>query len=366
MGERVPVSADIFPDGHDLLGGRVRWRRGDRKVAIGAARVRASTTGGSRIDRTGRHRAARARGRGVARPVCHLAPRHRDQGGGGAGRRARAGGGRPHPRGAGRRVSGAEARSAWRRRPRAAPGAARSRFGSTPASTTRSPSWWPVSPTPADHVGAASAVGRPPARRPRGLVRAVPAQLGRAEGRHRAPALRRRPGLRRRVPAADPPHRRHRPQGPGQHPRRRPRRSRQPLGHRLADGGHTAIAPRARHPRGLRRLHRRGRGPRTRGRARLRAPVLPRPPLGPRASRVVPAPARWLDPLRREPAEEVPGHLPHQLLARRRRRPRRAVGGVPRRARVLDRPGRPRVPGRQPAHQADGVLGLDDRRRARP
>ena len=44
----------------------------------------------------------------------------------------------------------------------------------------------------------------------------------------------------------------------------------------------------------------------------------------------------------------------------------RAVGGVPRRARALDRPRRPHVPGRQPAHQAAGVLGVGDRRRARP
>src|SRR5262245_15422197 len=27
VGERVTVSADIFRDGHDLLGARVRWRR---------------------------------------------------------------------------------------------------------------------------------------------------------------------------------------------------------------------------------------------------------------------------------------------------------------------------------------------------
>ena len=30
VGERVPVSADIFRDGHDLLGARVRWRRAGR------------------------------------------------------------------------------------------------------------------------------------------------------------------------------------------------------------------------------------------------------------------------------------------------------------------------------------------------
>ena len=51
-------------------------------------------------------------------------------------------------------------------------------------------------------------------------------------------------------------------------------------------------------------------------RPRLRPAVLARPPLGHRAPRVVPPPARRLHRLRREPAEEVPGHLPDQLLAR--------------------------------------------------
>ena len=65
------------------------------------------------------------------------------------------------------------------------------------------------------------------------------------------------------------------------------------------------------------------------------------------------------------PPEEVPGHPPDRVLAGRRGRPRRAVGGVPRRPRALDRPRRPHVPRRQPAHQAARVLGVGDPRRAR-
>ena len=48
-------------------------------------------------------------------------------------------------------------------------------------------------------------------------------------------------------------------------------------------------------------------------RPRPRLPVLARPSLGARAPRVVPAPRRRHDPLRREPAEEVRGHLPSRL-----------------------------------------------------
>ena len=54
------------------------------------------------------------------------------------------------------------------------------------------------------------------------------------------------------------------------------------------------------------------------GRARLRAAVLARPPVGTRAPGVVHHPGRRHDRVRREPAEEVPGHLPDEL----RQRPR--------------------------------------------
>ena len=76
----------------------------------------------------------------------------------------------------------------------------------------------------------------------------------------------------------------------------------------------------------------RARRTRPRSRARLRAAVLARPSLGARASRVVPPAARRFDRVRREPAEEVPGHLPDQLLAREGRGPQSAVGRRARRS----------------------------------
>ena len=83
--------------------------------------------------------------------------------------------------------------------------------------------------------------------------------------------------------------------------------------------------------------------------------------LGARASRVVRQTARRQHPVRREPAEEVPGHLPARLRVRRLAEP---VAGARRRVPVLDRPRRHRVPRRQPAHQGVRVLGVGARRAA--
>ena len=49
-----------------------------------------------------------------------------------------------------------------------------------------------------------------------------------------------------------------------------------------------------------------------------------------------------------------------------RRRSARAVGGVPRHLRALDRSRHPHLPRRQPAHEAAGVLGVGHRRHPRP
>ena len=59
--------------------------------------------------------------------------------------------------------------------------------------------------------------------------------------------------------------------------------------------------------------------------------------------------------LRGEPAEEVPGHLPDQL----RPGPRRHLRREPAHPQALDEPRRPHLPRRQPAHQARRLLGLD-------
>ena len=103
----------------------------------------------------------------------------------------------------------------------------------------------------------------------------------------RLPA-RRGDGLRRALPAADPPDRRDVPQGPEQHADAGPDDPGSPVGHRLAPtGGHDAIHPDlgtvADFTFFLGQAAKNG----PRGRARPRAAVLARPPVGDRAPRVV-------------------------------------------------------------------------------
>ena len=75
----------------------------------------------------------------------------------------------------------------------------------------------------------------------------------------------------------------------------------------------TGPSPGARHARRLRPLRRRGTRARYRDRARPRLSVLARPSMGARASGLVSPAARRHDPVRREPAQEVPGHLSVRL-----------------------------------------------------
>ena len=107
------------------------------------------------------------------------------------------------------------------------------------------------------------------------------------------------------------------------------------------------------------RWSRRPRRARHRGRPRHRLPVLARPPLGEGAPGVVPPPARRHHPVRREPAQEVPGHLPARL--RDARTGAALWDELRERLPVLDRAGRPHLPRRQPAHQALRLLGVGDR-----
>ncbi len=73
---------------------------------------------------------------------------------------------------------------------------------------------------------------------------------------------------------------------------------------------------------------------------------------------VLPPPRRHAQ-VRREPAQEVPGHLQRQLPVRGLARVvGRVAGDLP----AVGRPRREGVPRRQPAHQAGGVLGVADRR----
>ena len=139
-----------------------------------------------------------------------------------------------------------------------------------------------------------------------------------------------------------------------------PERSRQPVGDRLALGGHDAVHPDlgtiddfdafvARRPASS--------AWRSRSISRCNArPTIPGPTAHP----------EWFTTksdgthrLRREPAEEVPGHLPDQL---RQRLPTGLYAEILPGGAALDVARRAHLPGRQPAHQAGAVLGAADRR----
>ena len=155
-------------------------------------------------------------------------------------------------------------------------------------------------------------------RRPlRRVVRALPAQLGRVQGRREGAAAARRARLRRDLPAAHPSDRDDEPQGAQQRTHGREGRSRQPVGDRRAGGRPRRDPPRAGHAEGLRPPRRGGAEARARDRARLRDPVLTRPPVAEGAPGVVQPAAGRDAQVRREPAQALPGHLQRQLrLAR--------------------------------------------------
>ena len=127
------------------------------------------------------------------------------------------------------------------------------------------------------------------------------------------------------------------------------RRRRQPVGDRLGGGRPRRDRPVARNREGVPRTRRRREGARDRDRARLRDPVLARPPVAEAASRVVLPPPRRDAEVRREPAEALPGHLQRRL---RERGLARALAGAARRRPPLGRLRRHRLPRRQPAHEA--------------
>ena len=181
---------------------------------------------------------------------------------------------------------------------------------------------------------AAPARGRPREGALRRLVRALPALLGRPEGRRGPRARDRRPRLRRALPAAVSPDRRQEPQGPQQLAGRRPGRSRLAVRDRRRRGRALRRPPRARHRAGRARPVRHRAPPRHGRGARHRAQRLRRPPVADRAPRVVPAAPGRHAQVRREPAQALPGHLQLQLghdgLAG-------ALAGLARRLPALDR-----------------------------
>ncbi len=164
-----------------------------------------------------------------------------------------------------------------------------------------------------DVVGDVRGRRRPGARPLRILVRALPALVGRLRRRAGAAAALRRARLRRPLPAADPPDRAHEPERPQQRRAGAAGGRRQPVGDRLRRGGPRRDRPLTRHGEGVPGTRRRGIPAGDRDRARLRDPVLARPPLAAGASRVVlPSAGRDVE-VRREPAEALPGHLQRRL-----------------------------------------------------
>ncbi len=96
-----------------------------------------------------------------------------------------------------------------------------------------------------------------------------------------------------------------------------PRRPGQPVGDRRRRGRAPDDPAGAGHARRLSPAGAARRRARHRDRAGHRLPVRARPSLGARAPAVVPPARRRQHPVRREPAEEVPGHLPLRLRERR-------------------------------------------------
>ena len=244
-GDMVQVSADIFRDGHEVLRAVVRWRgpedgrwRESELYAVDAHHDGVRWEGAFPVDTVGTTqwtiqawvdvyagwRSEIARKLEVGQPDLSgelsegaVHPQRRRRQGQGRRRPAPAGRGRGHPH---RRDRGAAPRPRRARRQR-------------------------LGPRGGDRLRAdARDRRRPPAGALRLLVRAVPALLRRLQGRAGPAAAPGRAGLRRPLPAADPPDRPHEPQGPQQHARRAgPDDPGSPYAIGDETGGHDAIHP---------------------------------------------------------------------------------------------------------------------------
>ena len=345
VGELVPVGAVAYREGHDALG----LQRGLARPGRRAAPVHPDGPGGPATTAgtppSGPTRSAPGRFTVEAFADPYLTWRNavtkKIEAGQGAKELAndlavgapRAGPARPswcRPSRAGRGAGGRD-RAARRRRWRWPSGPARRSTWPTCCGSTRCGSWSPPDRAAPDLGRPASGRSSPPGTSSSPAPRARwstatgrPVRHGTFATAAAAAARRRRDGLRRGLPAADPPDRPGQPQGPQQRARRPAATTSARRGRSAsAEGGHDAIHPRAGH---AGRLPARSSAAAARARPRGGAGPGPAvragPPVGHRASGVVHHPARRHHRLRREPAEEVPGHLPAQL----RQRPGRASG----------------------------------------
>ena len=127
------------------------------------------------------------------------------------------------------------------------------------------------------------------------------------------------------------------------------------MGDRRERGRAQGAASAAWHVRRFSHPGRRSEAPRHLGGSGHRVPVLARPSLRARASRVVQAAPRWHGAVRGESAEEIPGHLSLRL---RDARVAKSVGRAQKHLRVLARPRGDDLPCRQSAHQGFRFLGV--------
>ena len=198
-----------------------------------------------------------------------------------------------------------------------------------------------------------------------GLVRALPALARRRPPRHLRATSRgaarpgRGDGLRRALPAADPPDRRDPPQGPNNTPAAEPGDVGSPWAIGAADGGHTAVHPELGTVADVRRL----------AAACAKRGIELALDLAFQCSPDHPWVTEHPEWFRHRPdgsiqyAENPPKRYqdiyPLDFESEDWRRP---LAGAARRRALLDRPGRLDLPRRQPAHQAVRVLGVADRR----
>ena len=295
IGEAVPVGADVFKDGHDLLAAR-------GALAVAAASPVARTTAwhdrGPADDRW-RARSSSLADRSAWREL-RQSRRWTDRAGSTL-----------EPRRPGR---GAAERAC------VDVGTARvdaSHAGGRPATPRR---------TATALASRRPAVGRPRAGARRRLVRAVP-PLGGRPARRRRTASTRSPtwastsSTCRRSTRSATPHRK----GPNNTLDARPGDPGQPVGHRRPEGGHTAIHPELGTLDDFDDVRRRGRRASAwRSPSTTRSSARPTTP----GSRSIPSGSTTgptARSVRREPAQEVPGHLPDQLLARRDEADREAL-----------------------------------------